>query len=190
MTPEDPLLQVWTDFKKQMGKVRRMGFTKPLIAWWDVSERATLNVKTWEQAGRHILSAASTGDETAINIIKTRRLIMDLLEQLKREREAKTAEGLPLGATRRGEQRKRGAGGSRGRRRHTRQAGEEDGQRSHSAMKPPGIALMPPVWLPQNHVCCSVLRCPLLCQLGPVRPHPAALRHRLAPARGSATVTV
>lgn len=36
----------------------------------DVSEGIALDLKTWEWAGRDILASASTGEETAINVIK------------------------------------------------------------------------------------------------------------------------
>lgn len=59
-----------------------------------MSEEDALDLKPWERAGRDTLAAASISDETAIKILKPCRLVMDLLEQLKREQEAKMAEGL------------------------------------------------------------------------------------------------
>lgn len=56
----------------------------------------SVDVKTRGQAGQHILSVASTGEETTINIIKPWRFIMNLLKQLKRERDTRMAEGSPL----------------------------------------------------------------------------------------------
>lgn len=41
----------------------------------DMTGGVTLDLKTWEQAGRFIIEVASLGDETAINVIKPSRLI-------------------------------------------------------------------------------------------------------------------
>lgn len=56
-----------------------------------------MDLKTWDQAGRHILAAAAIGNETAINVIKPWRLILDLIKQLESEQDMSVAEGRVLG---------------------------------------------------------------------------------------------
>ncbi|TRZ11866.1 hypothetical protein HGM15179_015237 [Zosterops borbonicus] len=99
--PDDSLLQLWTLVLKNRWETYNKQALVALILWYeshglDVSEGDPLDVKTWEQAGQHILSVASTGQETTINNIKPWRLIMNLLKPLKREQDTRTAEGSPL----------------------------------------------------------------------------------------------
>lgn len=55
-----------------------------------MSKGATLDLKN--QAGQYIFTADSTGDETAINITKPWKLVMDLIKQFKNEQNMRTAE--------------------------------------------------------------------------------------------------
>lgn len=59
------------------------------------TESASLDFKMWDWAGRHVLQAASIGDEAAIGFIKPWRLTMDLLKQLQREQNTRVTEGAP-----------------------------------------------------------------------------------------------
>lgn len=55
-----------------------------LLMWsknpgFNATEGASLDLRTWEWAGRFIIEAVSIGDETSINVIKTWRHILELL---------------------------------------------------------------------------------------------------------------
>lgn len=99
--PDDSLLQLWTLVLKNRWETYNKQALVALILWYeshglDVSEGASPDAKTWEQAGQHILSVASTGQETTINNVKPWRLIRNLLKPLKREQDTRMAEGSPL----------------------------------------------------------------------------------------------
>lgn len=94
---EDPVLQVWTSFLKKRVTSYDKWALLAVITWCEshklnVSEEATVDLKTWERAGQYILTAASSGNDSAINVIKPWRFVMDLLKQLKNERDARAAE--------------------------------------------------------------------------------------------------
>lgn len=149
MTPEDPLLQVWTLILKNRWEKYNEWALLALIAWCEshglgMSKGATLDVKTWVQAGRHILSAASAGSETAINVIKPWRLVMDLLEQFKREREPKTAEGLPLAPPAKASGKSADPGEAGGADATPGKRERRTAKKSQHTVKTPGIMLMPP----------------------------------------------
>lgn len=60
LLPEDSLLQVWTVILKNRWEKYDKWALLALIMWCeshrlDVSKRAALDIKTWEQAGQHIL---------------------------------------------------------------------------------------------------------------------------------------
>ncbi|XP_038002566.1 uncharacterized protein LOC119704909 [Motacilla alba alba] len=100
-TLEGPFLKVWTPILKKRFEKYEAQVSLALITWCeshvlDVSEGAALDLKTWERAGRRILTAASTGDGSAIYVIKPLRLIMNIIKMLQSERVVRTAEGLHL----------------------------------------------------------------------------------------------
>lgn len=84
---EDPPIKVWTLLLKKWGIKYDEWALLALLTWsekhgLDVTERTTLDLKTWGWTGKFIIEAASIGNETAINVIKPWRLILDLLRQL------------------------------------------------------------------------------------------------------------
>lgn len=89
-TPEVPILKVWTFFLKKRGIKHDEWALLALLMWCEshkinVSKGAALDLKTQEQTGQDILSVASIGNDTAINVIKPWRIVLDLLKQLKNE---------------------------------------------------------------------------------------------------------
>lgn len=60
----------------------------------DVTEGATLDLRTWQGAGRFMIETASIGDETANNVIKPWRLIVGLLKLLNTEQDVRMAVGM------------------------------------------------------------------------------------------------
>ncbi|KAF2973627.1 hypothetical protein EK904_008780 [Melospiza melodia maxima] len=61
----------------------------------DATIEAAFLVKIWERAGELIFESASRGDDTAKNIMKTWRLVLDTLKLLELEQNAKTAAEAP-----------------------------------------------------------------------------------------------
>lgn len=98
----NPTLQVWTIFLKKTGIKHNKRALLTLLMWCEnyklnVPEGNALELKTWERAGRDTVATASISDDTAINIIKPWRLIMDI--RTVREWESKTDREFTTGAT-------------------------------------------------------------------------------------------
>lgn len=104
MTLEDPVLQVWTFFLKKGRIIYDKWALLALIVWceshrFDGTKGTMLDSKTLECAGRCILAAASMGDEAVLDAIKPWRFIVDLLKQLKNERDPRMVVGDAAGTT-------------------------------------------------------------------------------------------
>lgn len=85
LVEEDPVVKIWTLSLRKCGIKYDEQSLLALLTWsencrLDVTEGATLDLRTWEGTGRFIIEAASIGDETANNVIKPSRLIVDLLK--------------------------------------------------------------------------------------------------------------
>lgn len=79
-----------SSFEGMVTSFRRMGGKEVLLALltWaenhglDTAKEAALDWNTWARTGQFIMQAASRGDESAIKVIKPRKLILDVTRLL------------------------------------------------------------------------------------------------------------
>ncbi|XP_059329457.1 uncharacterized protein LOC132074056 [Ammospiza nelsoni] len=97
---EKAIVNVWSLMLDHRGIKCDKKALHTLLQWCrnhgvDATIEAAFLVKIWEWAGELIFESASRGDDTAKNIMKTWRLVLDTLKLLELEQNAKTAAEAP-----------------------------------------------------------------------------------------------
>ena len=98
---ENSMLMMLIDiFEKRSMKYNKKA-VRTLLGWCKVNDVLVMlknvsSIQTWQSAGKLLFEAASRGDKIAITLLTTWRLVLDLLKQLKVDRETNSVFAMPM----------------------------------------------------------------------------------------------